>query len=94
MECDIKYINDYEHTKVSPIEENLNGVADANDFMEYITTKADLEFIRDRDDSDSFTTVFLESTRESKEGVNYKLKEIRRLQGYFDTGLLIFRQKN
>jgi hypothetical protein len=97
MECNITYATDRDLRSCgvsSNIEYNATGVSNLRDFMSYCIGKGDLEFIPDRDDADTFTTCFLESTPESKEGVNFKLKELyaQKLIGFFETGKLIFRK--
>lgn len=98
MKCTITFITDIFQAKNAPIENNPTGVDDANDFLSDIINKGDIEFIPDRDDNSlsGFTTCFLESTQESKEGTAYTLKELfsKGLQGYYDTGELTFRAVN
>lgn len=50
--------------------------------------------MKDRDDPNSFIKLRLESTRESRSGTGYKLRERNdlKLSGYFDTGNLKFRK--
>jgi len=76
------------------IENDSAGVANSRDFLEYATTKADLEFMADRDVPASFVKCLLEQTNTSKDGLGFKLKEMytRGLVGYFDTGIMKFRK--
>jgi hypothetical protein len=78
------------------IRTDLDGVANCRAFMEYATTKADMEFIPDKTNPEVFYKVMLESTPESQDGLNFKLKEqySKGLAGYFDTGILKFRLIN
>jgi len=75
------------------IENDQLGVDNARAFMEAITEKIDFEFMPDRTDVNTFSTIRLERTPESRIGVDYKLKELlnRGLVGYYETGKLIFR---
>lgn len=91
MECNIMYITDYPMKKDAPIEENLTGVADARAFLDYLITKGDIEFIPDRDDKNTFEKCRLESTKSSRKGLGYKLKE-KRFNGIYETQTLKFRK--
>lgn len=97
MAGNIKYITDemVGGCLASSIENNPTGVQDYRTFISFITGKGDLEFIPDRDNPNSFTTCFLESTPESREGVNYRIKELygEGLIGFFESGRLEFRKK-
>jgi hypothetical protein len=91
MECNIVPITD-----ISPqlsIKNNVNAVSDFRAFMNYCITKAPIEFIQDIDTPSTFTKCLLESTRESKDGVDFKIKELfsRKLFGYYESGTLTFR---
>lgn len=94
MEAKFTFITDILQRTGCPIESDPIGVANARDFLEYATTKADLEFIPDRDDSSTFVKCLLESTDASSDGLGFKLQELysRGLVGYYDTGLLKFRK--
>ncbi len=94
MECNYKFITDIQQSANSPILNNLDGVLNARTFLEYATTKADLEFMPDKNDPSVFTKCLLESTAEDKDGLSFKLKEqySEGLVGYFQTGLLKFRK--
>ena len=91
MECNMIPITD-----IAPqisIKDNVNAVSDFRDFMDYCITKSPIEFIPDLDAPSEFRKCLLESTRESSQGVNYKIKELfaRKLFGYFESGTLTFR---
>lgn len=75
------------------IRYNPTGVQDARDFFNYLIRKGPLEFMPDRNDSDTFYRVILESTPEDSNGLSFKLKEEtdRNLPGIYRTGLLTFR---
>lgn len=94
MECDIDFITNIDQGIGAYIRTNLNGLANARDFMVYATTKGKLEFIPDETNVSVFRTCILESTPESQKGVDFKLKEkfSQGLIGYYSTGLLTFRE--
>jgi hypothetical protein len=71
--------------------ENLNGRANARDFMKYLITKQKVEFMPDVDTPNVFTKVILESTPENRAGTEFKLKNMRTPE-YYETGTLIFRK--
>ena len=76
------------------ITSDSSGVLNARTFLEYATTKADLEFIPNKDDPDTFTECVLESTSSDSSGIGFKLEEMysKGLVGYYDTGILKFRK--
>lgn len=94
MECNYKFITNTLQTSNSPILSDVSGVENARAFMEYAVTKADLEFIPNKNDPSVFTKCILESTAEDKDGLSFKLKEqySQGLVGYYETGLLKFRK--
>jgi hypothetical protein len=94
MSCNIILANNYPQGKASPITENLNGVNDLREFMEYATKKGDIEFMPDINDRATGQICLLESTNENPNGTAFKLKEQfrRGLVGYFETGLIKFRK--
>jgi hypothetical protein len=75
------------------IRNNPTGVDDLQDFMDWLITKAQLEFMEDEDDPGQYLTMLLERSPESQTGTDYRLQERydRNLPGYYDTGRLIFR---
>ena len=75
------------------IKNNVTGLSDAQAFMQFITTRNDLEFMPDEDDSASFFTIQLERTATNSKGVGYLLKEEtgKNLPGFYSTGKLKFR---
>jgi hypothetical protein len=92
-EFNIMFITDIEQGNLSLIETNLSGVSDARDFLRFITTKSEFEFMPDRDNRNNFYTVLLESTDEASDGTGYRLKELytKNLPYYYETGKLVFR---
>jgi hypothetical protein len=94
MTCNVTFITDYEQTYQSIIKQNLSGVQDARDFLNYIIRKREIEFIPDVDDFDIFEKCLLESTSSGQNGTSYLLKELYAsgLVGYYETGNLVFRK--
>ena len=90
----IRYITNRSRPKDNILENNSSAVEEARDFLRFIITKSNLEFMKDRDTPSTFFTVLLESTRLSRDGVGYRLRELtnQNLDGYFDTGRLLFRK--
>lgn len=91
MECSIMPITD-----ISPqlsIKSNSNAVSEFRAFMNYCITKAPIEFVADIDTPSTFVECLLDSTKESKDGVDFKIKELfgRKLFGYYESGTLTFR---
>ena len=95
MEANFSYITDYGLDPSNGIiDNNQNGISEARAFLEYATTKADLEFMPDRDAPDVFVKCLLESTQESPDGLGFRLKELysQGLTGFYETGVLKFRK--
>lgn len=94
MECNIDFITDIDQGYGNYIRTEITGVAKARSFMEYLVNKGPLEFVPDISAPGDFINCILESTPESKDGVNFKLKEkfSSGLIGYYSTGLLTFRE--
>jgi hypothetical protein len=86
----IKFITDIKMSLGAPIENNQTGVRDAISFLDYLITKGDFEFMPDRDDRNTFFSVRLQSTPNSKNGISYKLREP--FQNYYETGKLKLRK--
>lgn len=94
MECNIDFITDIDQGHGGYIRTELTGVSKARTLMEYLVNKGPLEFVPDIENPNTYTNCVLESTPESKDGVNFKLKEkfSSGLIGYYSTGLLTFRE--
>lgn len=93
LEFTMKYSTDISQPSNGPIRTSTTGVADLVTFMEYLITKAPIEYMPNESVPNTFQSVFLESTGESQMGTSFKLKERydRGLPEYFDTSLLRFR---
>lgn len=94
MKCEIVLATDI--TPQGAIKENANGVLNLRNFMNYLITKAPVEFIYDIDNPENYTRCILDKTPESKNGTSFQLYEMyaRKLFGYFETKELIFRKLN
>jgi hypothetical protein len=94
MECNISLITDIDQGKNGLIESNPNGVADLRDFMIDATNKGLIEFIPDRDNADIYNLCILDKTRQSRQGVGFRMYELygKGLAGYYETKKLTFRE--
>ncbi len=91
IEFNIRYATDIDQGKGNAIETNLNGVSDLISFMDAVTNGETIEFMKDRASRSQKFDILIESTKTSKDGVGYKLKELGSVPGYFETGILKFR---
>lgn len=96
MKCNIMFATDIYQGEGGPIETREEGVLKLQQFMEYITTKATIEFMPDRNSPSVFHKCILLSTPDSKEGVGFDLMEMygKGAAGYFETGRLAFIKVN
>lgn len=97
MKCEIKFASDIVAIggkKQEAIDANATGVQDLIDFMEYITTKAPIEFVPDKTVPATFDECILESTAQSRDGVDYELRNMyaEGFLDYYKTGTLTFRK--
>jgi hypothetical protein len=92
MECKIMFITDNNQGYGAPIESNANGVSEALAFLNYAIKKGDIEFMADRDTPATYNRCILQSTPTSKDGIGFKLKEMKDLNGYYEMGLMVFRE--
>lgn len=93
-EFNIKWITDKAQSKSSPFDEDLNALQNSRDFLDFAITKQNLEFMKDKSDRNTFDVVLLESTRKSRQGTSYELRELlgQGLDEYYETGILKFRK--
>ena len=93
FEMNILFITDIEQGAGSLIETSVNGVSKARNFLRFITSQREIEFMPDRNNKSIFYKLILESTEESSDGTGYRLKELytKNLPYYFETGKLVFR---
>lgn len=94
LDCNIKFSTNIFQPSGAPILNQANGVANLRAFMEYATEKLKIEYMPDVNTRGTFEKLILESTPESRDGTNFKLKEMysMNLAGYFETGVLRFRK--
>lgn len=94
MECNITLQTNIRQEKGSIIDDSATGEDDLRSFMQYITTKAPIEFIQDRDNQDVYKECFLEKTSTNKDGTGFKLKELyaKKMPFWWESGLLTFRE--
>lgn len=76
------------------IKSDSEAVNNANAFMLYAIQKKKIEFLYDIENKSDFLVLLLESTPQDQKGTGYELTEMlgQGLVGYFETGLLNFRQ--
>lgn len=92
IEMEIKFATNNVISSVqTQIEYNATGVADLRAMMDYLITKAKIEFMPDRSSRNTFYKLILEKTPQNKAGTAYKLVEKENQFGYYETGLLVFR---
>lgn len=93
VEFELKFITNTTMPSGAPIRTDASGLSNLQDFMDYLITKAPIEFMADEDTPSSYQKLILESTDADKNGVGYKIKEMydKGLPGFYDTGLLKFR---
>lgn len=93
LQANLRYVTDITQPSGGPITSNATGVADLNQFMNYLISKGPVEYMADKDNQAVFEKLVLESTPQSSDGVGYRLKELYDidLPEYFETGILKFR---
>jgi hypothetical protein len=90
-EMNIRLITNQTGLKNAPFFANVNGVANALTFMSYLITKAKVEFMPDVDNRNLFDKLILESTRDSKNGTEFTLLNMKTPE-FYETGDLTFRK--
>jgi hypothetical protein len=75
----------------SPFYINASGINDAKNFMKYLIDKNKVEFMADASNRVVYSKIFLESTREDKDGYSYILKNMN-APDIYHTGVLTFRK--
>ncbi len=95
VQFNLKYVSDNPVAASSAhvFRENLTGIDDLRDFMQYLIRKKPVEYMPDEDETDEFEKLILESTPDDSKGVGYKLKELygQGMPGWYETGLLKMR---
>ena len=95
MTFNIKYITNNNGDRTAYYSNKpFDYIQDAINFMEFITDKNKLEFMKDQTDRATFDDILLEKTSTSGSGSGYTLKELysQNLSGFFETGDLRFRK--
>lgn len=91
IEMDIRLITNLIGLKNEPFYDNVNGVQDARDFMDYVIDGNRLEFMPDVADRSSFVKVTIESTEADRSGLEFRLKNSKTPE-FYNTGRLVFRK--
>lgn len=93
FEFSIKFATNIPQPSTGPIINNSSGVEDLQDFMQWITRGAQVEFMPDSATPSTYYKLVLDSGGGDSNGLGYKLQEQygRGLVGYFETGVLKFR---
>ena len=92
MSCRLRGATDLINLKVTPFYENANGVQALRNFMKYLITKAKIEFMPDKDSRSTFYNLLLESTDTDKNGIQFKIKNMKVADKFFECGPLVFRK--
>ena len=94
MKCNVKLQTNLNIGDGGYLRNSATGEDDLRRFMEFLVTKAPLEFMPDENAPENFETLILESTPSSQDGVGYELKEMwdQGYNGYYQTGTLKFRK--
>lgn len=90
MTCNIRYQTN-KRTGFMPYDEN--AIEKLIAFMEYITTKAPVEYMENINDRSSSRAVVLDRTTKSGTGTGFRLRESDNIPGFYDTGRLVFRER-
>ena len=87
-------ITERSRTKEAFIDNNQSALSEIRSFLDFCITKQNIEFMPDSSNRSSFEILLLESTRKSKQGTSYELKELlgQGLDEYYESGSLKFRR--
>lgn len=91
MEAQIRVITNKTGLNNTPFFSNASGYANAQAFMQYLMTKAPVEFIPDVSDPTTFDSILLDGDDIDKTGMGYGLVGMG-APGFFQTGKLLFRE--
>ncbi|RKZ02678.1 hypothetical protein DRQ25_18410 [Candidatus Fermentibacteria bacterium] len=93
-EMNIIYQTNIAQGNGAPLDNDPSGVENLRDFMRYCITKSPIEFMPDRATPSEFTECFLESTKKSKTGTAFTLKELysKGLIDYYESGMITLRK--
>ena len=87
----IKLITNNTNLNQTYFYSNATGKADAIEFMNYLITKAKVEFMPDVDTRSTYYKLILESTELSETGTQFQLLNMQ-FPGFYTTGPLLFRE--
>lgn len=91
MKCNIICITDVINLKTNNFNSNPTGINDALAFLNYLITKAKIEFMPDLSTPAVFYKMILDSTKTDKSGVAFELSNMN-VPDFYETGDLIFRK--
>jgi hypothetical protein len=93
IEADFKFITSRSMPTGGMIRNSASGLTNFLTFMEFLITKAPLEFMPDENTPSTFYKVILESVPSFSDGTGFRLKELvdRGLPGFYETGVMKFR---
>jgi hypothetical protein len=96
MDFNIRFITDRPQSSNSYISNNPNAVQETRDFLTACIGKRNIEFMIDSLDRNSYDTILLETTRVSRTGTGFALRELYNLglSGFYETQNLRFRKVN
>lgn len=77
--------------KTSPFFENADGIDDALEFLNYLITKAKVEFMPDVATPSAFSKLLLDSTKADRNGTSFELKNMG-VPDFYESGDLVFRK--
>lgn len=94
VELNIRYQNN-RNERSSALKASSVGIDDLEHFMDFLITKAPVEFIFNENNLNVFEDLILEQSPGFSDGLGYRLIEMtgQDLSGYYETGRLIFRVK-
>ncbi len=93
MECEITNQTNNDVGNSGDWESDPQGLENLRNFMRAITKKSRIEFMPNRDDSETYFICILESCPGYKDGTGFKLKELKpQLPDFYSSGLLQFRE--
>jgi hypothetical protein len=91
IEMGIHVITNKTGLKNANFVENVNGKADALDFMAYLLNKGKVEFMPDKATPSQFVKCYLESTKQDKDAKRFTLLNMK-VPDFYESGTLIFRK--
>lgn len=93
MECSMELITNKPFQGSDFWTSSTTGLDDALNFLGFATQKSKIEFMPNKDDVNTYSTLILESTESDASGIGFKLLEqLDYGNGYYKTGKLVFRE--